>query len=205
MYGVPSARWAICSLTSPMSRSAASETSRLKSRWICWVVRTPTIAAKPQRMTSVRAAEPPASRQRMGRRLYAQDVACAADRMEEPRLATGFELPSQVGDEDLDRVRDRERVVAPHLVEQLLARDHQALVAHEVLEQLELALRELDAALAAGHLMRVRVEHQVADPQRGHPARRAAAQQGAHAREQLLTLEGLDEVVVGADVEALHA
>src|SRR4051794_23691145 len=106
------------------------------------VVSTPTIAAKPHRITSVSAAEPPARRQRMGRRLYAEDVACAADRMEEPRLATGFQLPSQVGDEDLDRVRDREGVVAPDLVEQLLAGDDQPLVAHQVLEQLELALRE---------------------------------------------------------------
>src|SRR5918998_2997392 len=108
------------------------------------VVSTPTIAAKPQRRTSVSAAEPPASRQRIGSRLYAEDVPCAADRMEEPRLAIGFELPSQVGDEDLDRVGDREGVVAPHLVEQLLAGDHQPLVSHQVLEQLELALREVD-------------------------------------------------------------
>src|SRR5215217_3039133 len=113
------------------------------------VVSTPTIAAKPQRMTSVSSAEPPARRQRIGRRLYAEDVARAADRMEESRLATGFELPSQVGHEDLDRVRDREGVVAPDLVEQLLARDHQPLVAHQVLQQLELALRELDLAVPA--------------------------------------------------------
>src|SRR3954470_23204237 len=193
------------SFTSLRSWFAASETSRLKSCWIWRVVRTPTMAAKPHRMTSVSAAEPPASRQRIGSRLYAEDVARAADRMEEPRLAIGFELPSQVGDEDLDRVRDREGVVAPHLVEQLLARDHQALVAHQVLEQLELALRELDPALPARDLVRVGVEHQVADPQRRHPARRAAAQERAHAREQLLALERLDEVVVGADVEPLHA
>src|SRR5215218_7653877 len=200
---VPSERWAIFSLTSRESWSAASETSRLKSRWICWVVRTPTIAAKPQRMTSVSAAEPPARRQRIGRRLYAEDVSRAADRMEEPRLAIGFELPSQVGDEDLDRVRDRERVIAPDLVEQLLARDHEALVAHQVLEQLELALGEVDLALAARDLVRVGVEHQVGDPQRRHAARRPATQQGAHAREQLLALERLDQVVVGPDVQAL--
>ena len=36
-------------------------------------------------------------------------------------------------------------------------------------------------------------------------ARRTAPQQGAHARQQLLALEGLDEVVVGAGVEALDA
>ena len=53
--------------------------------------------------------------------------------------------------------------------------------------------------------MRVGVQREVADAQRGHPARRAAAQQRAQAREQLLALERLDQVVVGADVEALDA
>src|SRR3954454_20186766 len=129
------------------------------------VVSTPTMVAKPQRITSVSAAEPPASRQRIGSRLYAADVARAADRMEEARLSTGFELPSQVGDEDLDRVGDRERVVAPDLVEQLLARDHEPLVAHEVLEELELALREVDLAIPARHLVGVGVEHEVAGAQ----------------------------------------
>src|SRR5437763_4412095 len=161
----------------PPRSSAAERTWVLKSARIRRVVAMPTMVAKPQRITSVRAAEPPASRQRIGRRLYAEDVARAADRMEEPRLATGFELPSQVGDEDLDRVGDREGVVAPHLVEQLLPGDHQPLVAHQVLEQLELALGELDPALPAGDLVRVRVQQQVADPQRGHAARRAAAEQ----------------------------
>src|SRR5687768_701508 len=194
----PSSRWTSRSVTWRWSWSAWSETSRLKSRWICWVVRTPTMAAKPHRMTSVSAAEPPASRQRIGSRLYAEDVACAADRMEEPRLAIGFELPSQVGDEDLDRVRDREGVIAPDLVEQLLARDHEPLVAHQVLEQLELALREVDLALAPGDLVGVRVEHQVRHAQGRHPARGPAPQQRPHARQQLLALEGLDEVVVGA-------
>src|ERR671926_20321 len=141
--------------------SAWAATCRLKSSDSRRVVSTPTTTAKPHRITSVSAAEPPARRQRIGSRLYAEYVARAADRMEEARLATGFELPSQVGDEDLDRVGDRERVVAPHLVEQLLARDHQPLVAHQVLEQLELALGQLDLAVAAAHLVRVGVEHEV--------------------------------------------
>src|SRR5690349_24513096 len=111
------------------------------------VVSVPTITAKPHRITSVSAAEPPARRQRIGWRLYAEYVARAADRMEESRFPTGFELPSEIRDEDLDRVGDRERVVAPDLVEQLLPRDHQPLVAHEVLQQLELALGQLDRAV----------------------------------------------------------
>src|SRR3954470_11568384 len=174
--------WPSLSITSSASMdrcssSAAPATWRLKSDSICRVVRTPTIAAKPHRITRVRTAEPPASRQRIGSRLYAEDVACAADRMKEPGLATGFQLPPEIGHENLDRVRDRERVVAPHLVEQLLARDDEALVAHEVLEQLELALGELDPALAAVDLVGVGVQGQVADAQRGHPAGRAAAQE----------------------------
>src|SRR5215218_4700495 len=187
------------------SSSAAPATCRLKSDSICCVVRTPTIVANPHRMTSVSTAEPPASRQRIGSRLYAEDVPCAADRMKEPRLSTGFQLPPEIRHEHLDRVRDGERVVAPHLVEQLLARDDEALVAHEVLEQLELALRELDLAVAAAHLVRVGIERQVAHPQRRHPARRPTAQQCPQAREQLLALERLDEAVVGADVEPFHA
>src|SRR3954447_1826382 len=169
------------------------------------VVSVPTITAKPQRITSVSAAEPPARRQRIGWGLYAEDVARAADRMEEARFPTGFELPSQVRDEDLDRVGDRERVVAPHLVEQLLAGDDEPFVAHEVLEQLELALRELDLAVAARDLVRVGVQREIAHAQRGHAARGAPPEERAHAREQLLALERLDEVVVGADVQALDA
>src|SRR5687767_8099196 len=100
--------------------SAASATWRLKSSWTRRVVSTPTTVAKPQRITSVRAAEPPARRQRIGRRLYAEDVARAADRVKESRFATGFKLASEVGHEHLDGVRDGERVVAPDLVQQAL-------------------------------------------------------------------------------------
>ena len=42
---------------------------------------TPTIAAKLARITQVNIAEPPASRQRIGIDLYAENVARAADRM----------------------------------------------------------------------------------------------------------------------------
>src|SRR6476659_2181279 len=111
------------------SWSAASATCELKSAWIRRVVRTPTITANPSMITRVRTAEPPAIRQRIGSRLYAEDVACAAERMKEPWFATGFELSAEVGDEHLDRVRDRERVEAPDLVEQPLPRDDDPLVA----------------------------------------------------------------------------
>src|SRR3954465_9609588 len=102
------------------------------------VVSVPTITARPPRINRQSAAAPPASRQRIGWRLYAEYVARAADRMEESRFPTGFVFPSQVREEGLDRFGDREGVVSPALVEQLLAGDDEPLVAHQVLEQLEL-------------------------------------------------------------------
>src|SRR3954449_9141758 len=187
------------------SRSAASAVCSLKSSRMRRWVSSPTATAKVHRIANVSPAEVMARRQRMGRRSSTQDVPRAADRVQQSRLAAGLELAAQVGDEDLDRVRLRERVVAPHLVEQALARDDDALVAHQVLEQLELALGELDVALAAADLVGVGVELEVAGDQRGGAAGRTAAQQRAQAGQQLLALEGLDEVVVGAGVQPLDA
>src|SRR3954447_7109832 len=187
------------------SRSAASAVCSLKSSRMRRWVSSPTATAKVHRIANVSPAEVMARRQRMGRRSSTQDVPRAADRVQQSRLAAGLELAPQVGDEDLDGVRLRERVVAPDLVEQPLARDDDALVAHQVLEQLELALGELDVALAAADLVRVRVEREIARGQRGGAARRAAAQQGAHPGEELLALERLDQVVVRAGVQPLDA
>src|SRR3954451_16296517 len=187
------------------SRSAASAVCSLKSSRMRRWVSSPTATAKVHRIAKVSPAEVMARRHRMARRSSTQDVPRAPDRVQQPRLAAGLELAPQVGDEDLDRVRLRERVVAPDLVEQPLARDHDALVAHQVLEQLELALGELDVALAAADLVRIGVELEVAGGQRGRAAGRTAAQQRAHPGEQLLALEGLDEVVVGPGVQALDA
>src|ERR1700722_1989890 len=208
--------------SSPARWAAETSTSRLKSERIRRTVSEPTTSAKPQRITNVNSAETTARRVRIGSRSNAaemrrpsarrarsrsraKDVAGPSNRVQQTRLALGLELAAQVRDEDLDRVGRRERVVAPDLVEQALAGDHDALVAHQVLEQFELALGEVDRALAARDFVGVDVEREVADAQRGRAARGAAAQQRAQAREQLLTLEGLDEVVVGARVEPLHA
>src|SRR6185437_5235705 len=202
------------------SSLAVSFTWRLKSARMRWTVKDPIAMAKAHRITNVSSAETPARRTRIGSRskaaesreggrtpetarraLRAKDVAGSPDRVQQPRLALGLELATQVRDEHLDRVRRRERVVAPDLVEQPLARDHDALVAHHVLEQLELALRELHAALAPLHLVGVGVQHQVGDPQRRRAAGRSPPKQRAHPCEQLLALERLDEVVVSARVE----
>src|SRR3712207_5919816 len=171
--------------------SAASRTCSRKSAWIWRCVISPTAIANVHRIAKVRPADSRARRQRIGRRSSTQNVPRSADGVQQARLAAGLELAPQVGDEDLDGVRLREGVIAPDLVEQALTRDDDALVAHEVLEQLELALGELDVAPAAPDLVRVGVELEVSHDERGRPAGRAAAQQRAHAREQLLAVERL--------------
>src|SRR3954463_3874185 len=168
--------------------STAAATWLLKSERTREAVTCPITTAKPARMTNVRAAETIASRHRIGIRSSTEDVPRAADRVQQPRLAPGLELAPQVRHEHLDRVRRRERVVAPDLLEEALARDDDALVAHEVLEQLELALGELDLAAAALDLVRVRVQRQVGDDERRAAARRAAAPARAQAGKQRLAI-----------------
>src|ERR1700690_858925 len=149
-------------------------TSLLKSDRCRWAFRRPITTANVTRITNATTATLVASRSRIGirasgcrrRSLSPENVAGSPDRGQQPRLTAGFELAAQIGDEDLDRVGRREGVVAPDLVEQALARDHDALVAQQVLEQLELALGQLDLALAARDLVRIRVEAEIGGPQR---------------------------------------
>src|SRR3954452_17309955 len=198
----------VLSWTRSCSTSAPCETRTLKSSRMRRVVSAPTAIANASRMTMVSSAELPARRQRIGRRLKllrTEHVPRAADGVQQARLVTGLELAPQVRDEHLDGVRRRERVVAPDLLEQALARHDDPLVAHEELEQLELALGQLDLALAAGHLVGVGVELQVRADEARRAAGRAPAQQGAQAGEQLLALERLDQVVVGPAVEPFDA
>src|SRR3954469_24858949 len=162
--------------------STAAATWLLKSERTRDAVTWPITTAKPARMTNVSAAETTARRQRIGMCSSTEHVPGAADGVQQSRLAAGLELAAQVGDEDLDRVRRRERVVAPDLLEQALAGHDDALVAHEELEQLELALGQLDRALAAENLVRVWVELEVGTDQAGRAARRSPAQQRAQAR-----------------------
>src|SRR4051812_1830793 len=201
------------------SCDATLTTSSWKSSFTRSVASCPTTSAKITRIRRVSPAETPASRQRTGQRLIekgnrllvvsvmlgsgADHVAGAALGLQQAGLVALLELAPQVGDEHVDRVRHRQRVIPPDLLQQALARDHEALVAHQVLEQLELAVGELDLPVAAGDLPRVAGQAQVAHDERRAAPRGTAPQQRAHARQELLALERLREVVVGARVESL--
>src|SRR5258705_7245285 len=202
---VPSSTLRLTMWKRSLRSSTAAASSLLKSERTREAVSCPTATAKPHRITNVRTDDTTASRQRIGMRLSPEDISRAADGVQQPCLAPRLQLAPQVGHEHLDGVRGGERVVAPDLLEEALAGDDDALVAHEVLEQLELALGEVHRAIRAAHLVRVGVEGQVAHDERRRAARGAPAQQGPQAGQELLTLERLDEVVVGPGVEPLDA
>src|SRR5438045_234202 len=100
-------------------------------------------------------------------RRRAQDVADAAYRAEHGLLELGVELSSQVSDVDVDDVRllDVGRRLSPDLARQLGAADRCAGVSHQVVEQLEFAVRQDDLSVAAMDLTCDRIEHAIADSQ----------------------------------------
>src|SRR5215510_11522017 len=136
--------------------------------------------------------------------LVLQDVAGSADRVEELPLLRPVDLPAQIADVHVDDVALGVEVEPPHVLDQHRPREDAAGVAHEVLEQRPLARGQLDPAAAALHLARGRVERQVGQPQHRGASLRAAPEQGAHSRQELLERERLGQVVVGAEIEPGH-
>ena len=85
-------------------------------------------------------------------------------------------------------------------------RQHAARVEHEQLEQLVLGARELGEVVADHHAVARAVELELAERERiGIALAIRAAHERAQARLQLAHVERLDEVVVGARVEAVDA
>ena len=74
-----------------------------------------------------------------------------------------LDLLAQLGHVHVDGAGERDRVVAPDRVEQLLAGDHLAPVLGEVLEQPELARRQVDRPVALGGLVALEVDGDVAE------------------------------------------
>ena len=104
----------------------------------------------------------------------------------------------------LDDVRAGVEVVLPDVLHDRGPGDDAAAVAHEVFEQLVFERLEVDADAGAEDLAGPRVELEVPDPERGLLGDgRGAAQEGAHAGQELRHGEGLGEVVVAARLQAV--
>src|SRR5438132_8292600 len=119
--------------------------------------------------------------------MLAEDVADAANGVDEARLAGRLRLPPQVADVDVERVRHHAEVEAPDVPEDDRARQDAARVAQEELEQVELDRRELDRPAGATNDARVGIEPEVGEAENVRPGEDVSpsqhAQAAANARE----------------------
>src|SRR3954471_6163531 len=115
------------------------------------------------------------------------------------------ELPPQLAHVDVDGAGVARERVAPDPLEQLVACEDEALVVEELPEEVELLGRQPDLLLPDVALPSAGVEHELAVPEHtaiGPRLSPAGAEDGTPPRHELARIEGLREVVVGADLEA---
>ena len=117
------------------------------------------------------------------------------------------QLAAQLAHVHVQRLGGAEPVGVPDVVEQVLARDHPAGVAHQPLEQVVLAPGQVELGAVQGDLAPVGHDLEAAEAHRLQPLGVAlgAAQHGADAGDHLGRAERLDHVVVGAQLEAHDA
>lgn len=113
------------------------------------------------------------------------------------------ELAAQGHHGDAHDVGERVRVLVPRLLQELFRGDDGTLAAQQHLQDGELLGRELDFLAVAEHLSAVRVELDAGALQDGRQRHARTASEGTHACRQLAEREGLGQIVVGADLQAL--
>src|SRR5687768_4414375 len=119
--------------------------------------------------------------------------------------AGGFELFSQPRDVRIDDVGAGIEVHIPDLVVQLTASHRLTGVQHQVLEQSHLGGGDVEVLCLAGNSAGKPVQDQISDGYLLPDARAgAAANEGPHARAQLVVRDRLDDEVIRTRVESAH-
>ena len=131
-------------------------------------------------------------------RLGVDAVSGARDGGDDPGLA---EALAQRRDGDAHGVGERVRVLVPRPLQELFGADDTAFGGDEDLEHGELLAGQRDVAAVAVDLAAERIDAQARDLAHGRPVVGAPAVQRPEPEHELLELEGLGEVVVGAELE----
>src|SRR5215216_3977313 len=130
-----------------------------------------------------------------------QGVTCAPDSADQLLLPGCVHLLPEVGDVDLHDVGGDAELLVPYPAEKEVAREDPSRVAGHELEEIVLAGGEIYLPLPAPHLASGGVHLQVGNPQ--YLVALRTPQLGPDASKELVDLERLGHVVVGAEVEAV--
>src|ERR671916_1357134 len=139
---------------------------------------------------------------RLALRRRFEPVTGATDGGYEGGLPAPIQLVAQVADVDVDYVGAGVERVIPDGGEDLLPTHDLPRVAHEVLEQGELAAREVHLLLPAPDPVREEVDLEIPHLYPRSLRLVGAAHEGPHPRHQLLEVEGLGQVVIGSAVQS---
>src|SRR4051794_19110210 len=161
-----------------------------------------TVSHRPQRSIASRFAIAKASQPSSTALRLSQAVAGMADGLDRRR---GPELLAQPTDADVDHVRARIEVITPDLGEEPLAADDFAGAFEQAVQELELAIGEIDQPIAELRLATRNVERERAGAQDLSIGRvRGTPQMDANPCEQLVEGERLRQVVARAEPEAVQ-
>ena len=122
--------------------------------------------------------------------------------MHDAAFAAFFGLAPQVPHVNIERFGVRLEIETPDAFVDHVTGQHDAGVASQQLQQIELGLGQLQRSPVARHLAGRGIDREVADPDGfGDILGRRAPKQRTHAGQQLVERKRLDQVVVGAGVE----
>src|SRR5437764_8471921 len=137
-----------------------------------------------------------------GRSWPPEDEPDAPHVVQQPALALGLRLAAQVAHVDVERVGSGPEVVAPDPVVDLGPAEDLVRVPEEQLEEGELGAGEGQLPLAAPGPVLADVEAEVLEGEAVGGAATGPPEQGPYTGQQLIQGERLEQVVVGAGVEA---
>lgn len=132
-------------------------------------------------------------------------VADAAHGLDHGGIVVGREFAAEALDVNIDEIRAGIEVVVPDVFADLGAGKRLAGRAQEVGEQGELARGEPDQSAGAERLARDEIYGEFAMLEEGEGGAGGAAGDGVEARHEFIDVEGFNEVIVGAEVEAFEA
>src|SRR5689334_22493779 len=137
--------------------------------------------------------------------LCSQSVPGPADRLDGTRPERPVDLVPEESNVDVHDIRVAFVREVPDVLEEPAARDDLAGMTHEELQHREFLARQLDGDLPATHSLGRGIEGQVTHLEHWRALAGPAPNERAEPRPQLLQIEWLGEVVVGARVEAAGA